>query len=33
MVGAAEHDRLKKVAASIPAAAETVDTETGEVSK
>lgn len=32
MVGAAEHDRLKKVAASIPAAAETVNTETGEIS-
>lgn len=32
MVGAAEHDRLKKVAASIPAAVETVDQETGEVS-
>lgn len=31
MVGATEHDRLKKVAASIPAAAETVNTETGEV--
>jgi len=32
MVGAAEHDRLKKVAASIPAAVETVNTETGEIS-
>ena len=32
MVGAAEHDRLKKVAASIPAAAETVNQETGEIS-
>lgn len=32
MVGAAEHDRLKKVSASIPAAAETVNTETGEIS-
>ena len=31
MVGAAEHDRLKKVAASIPAAAETVNQETGEI--
>lgn len=31
MVGAAEHERLKKVAASIPAAAETIDAETGEV--
>lgn len=32
MVGAAEHERLKKVAVSIQASAETVDQETGEVS-
>ena len=31
MVGSAEHERLKKISASIPAAAETVDTGTGEV--
>lgn len=32
MVGTPEHERLKKVAVSIPASAETVNTETGEVS-
>lgn len=30
-VGAEEHDRLKKIAGSIPSTAESVDTETGEV--